>query len=137
MQKTIKNSISISGEGLHTGRFTNVCFMPAHENTGIIFQRVDLKGKPQISASIKNIHKTKRRTVLKENNATIETVEHLLAAIKGNDIDNVLIECDSAEIPALDGSALEFDKIIKKAGIHYQENNFKKYISITKVYSLT
>ena len=117
MQKTIKNSISISGEGLHTGRFTNVCFMPAHENTGIIFQRVDLKGKPQISASIKNIHKTKRRTVLKENNATIETVEHLLATLFALSITNLLIKVDGPEIPILDGSAKLIIKKIEQAGI--------------------
>ena len=73
-------------------------------------------------------------TTLKNYNseAKIFTVEHFLAAIKGNDIDNILVECNSSEIPALDGSALEFDKIIKKAGIHNQENSFKKYIVIKK-----
>ena len=117
MQKTIKNSTSISGKGLHTGRFTTVLFMPAKTNTGIIFQRVDLKGKPQISASIKNIHKTKRRTVLKENNATIETVEHVLATLFALSITNLLIKVDGPEIPILDGSAKLIIEKIEQAGI--------------------
>ena len=73
-------------------------------------------------------------TTLKNYNseAKIFTVEHLLAAIKGNDIDNLLIECNSPEIPALDGSALEFDKIIKAAGLRHQESYFKKYIVVKK-----
>ena len=134
MQKTIAKEVNFEGKGLHSGRNCKVKLIPAHENSGIVFKRIDIAEDNIIPADFKYISNSNLCTTLKNFNseAKIFTVEHLLAAIKGNDIDNVLIECDSAEIPALDGSALEFDKIIKKAGIHYQENNFKKYILVKK-----
>ena len=134
MQKTIAKEATFQGKGLHSGKNCKVKLIPARENSGIIFKRIDIAEDNIILADFKYISSSNLCTTLKNYNseAKIFTVEHLLAAIKGNDIDNVLIECDSPEIPALDGSALEFDKIIKKAGIHYQENNFKKYIVVKK-----
>ena len=134
MQKTISKEVSFEGKGLHSGKNSIVRLIPAHENSGIVFKRTDIAEDNIIPADFKYISNSNLCTTLKNYNseAKIFTVEHLLAAIKGNDIDNVLIECNSPEIPALDGSALEFDKIIKKAGIHYQENNFKKYIVVKK-----
>ncbi len=126
MQKTILNSVKITGNGLHTGKPTSVCFLPAKENTGIIFQRIDLEGKPFISASIKNIYKTKRRTVLKENNATIETVEHVLATLFALEISNILIKVDGPEIPILDGSAKLIAEKLEQAGIKKQNLQRKK-----------
>ena len=126
MQKTILNSVKISGNGLHTGKPTSVYFLPAKENTGIIFQRIDLEDKPLISASIKNIHKTKRRTVLKENNATIETVEHVLATLFALSITNILIEVDGPEIPILDGSAQLIIEKLEQAGVKKQNAKRKK-----------
>ncbi len=134
MQKTIAKEVTFEGKGLHAGKNCKVRLIPAPENTGIIFKRVDITEDNMIPADFKYISNSNLCTTLKNYNseAKIFTVEHLLAAVKGNDIDNILIECNSPEIPALDGSALEFDKIIKKAGIHYQENNFKKYIVVKK-----
>ena len=86
MQKTIQNIVTISGYGLHTGQQNSIRFLPAKENTGVIFKRIDLKGQPLIAATIKNIYKTKRRTVLKQNNATIETVEHVFTQRKGGEV---------------------------------------------------
>ena len=134
MQKTIAKEVSFEGKGLHSGENCTVRLLPANENSGIVFKRVDVAEDNIIPADFKYISSSNLCTTLKNYNseAKIFTVEHLLAAVKGNDIDNILIECNSPEIPALDGSALEFDKIIKKAGIHHQENNFKKYIILKK-----
>ena len=127
MQKTIQNSVTISGNGLHTGQPTSVRFLPAKENTGIIFQRIDLKEKPLISATIKNIYKTKRRTVLKENNATIETVEHLLATLYALSITNIIIEVNGPEIPILDGSSKLIITKLEQAGIKTQNTKRKTF----------
>ena len=134
MQKTIAHEITFEGEGLHSGKNCKVRLIPGSENSGIVFKRTDITEDNIIPADFKYISNSNLCTTLKNYNseAKIFTVEHLLAAIKGNDIDNIFIECNSSEIPALDGSALEFDKIIKKAGIHFQENSFKKYIVIRK-----
>ena len=134
LQKTISKEVTFEGKGLHSGKNSKVSLKPAHENSGIVFKRIDIEEDNIIPADFKFISNSNLCTTLKNYNseAKIFTVEHLLAAIKGNDIDNLLIECNSPEIPVLDGSALEFDKIIKSAGIHYQENNFKKYIVVKK-----
>ena len=134
MQKTIAKEVSFEGKGLHSGKNCKVKLIPSRENSGIIFKRIDLLEDNIIPADFKYIANSNLCTTLKNYNseAKIFTVEHFLAAIKGNDIDNILVECNSSEIPALDGSSLEFDKIIKKAGIHNQENSFKKYIVIKK-----
>ena len=134
MQKTIAKEVSFEGKGLHSGKNSIVRLLPAHENSGIVFKRVDIAEDNIIPADFKYISNSNLCTTLKNYNsdAQVFTVEHLLAAVKGNDIDNILIECNSPEIPALDGSALEFDKIIKKAGVNYQENSFKKYVVVKK-----
>ncbi len=116
MQKTIKNSISISGVGIHTGVFTNLTLTPAKANSGIRFIRTDLEYKAEIKADVSNVFSTERSTGLKRGNAEINTVEHLLAAIVGAEIDNLIIEVDNIEIPILDGSSKEFVDLIKKAG---------------------
>ena len=134
MQNTILREVTFEGKGLHSGKNCRVKLVPMQENTGIIFKRVDIAEDNIIPADFKYISDSNLCTTLKSYNseASIFTVEHLLAAIKGNDIDNIMIECNSSEIPALDGSALEFDKIIKKAGIYHQDNSFKKYILVKK-----
>ena len=134
MQKTIAKEVTFEGKGLHSGENCMVRLIPARENTGIVFKRIDMEEDNIIPADFKYISNSNLCTTLKNYNseAIVFTVEHLIAAVKGNDIDNLLIECNSSEIPALDGSALEFDNIIKKAGIHYQENNLKKYIVVKK-----
>ena len=134
MQITIDQEVNFEGKGLHSGKNCKVRLLPARENSGIVFKRIDIREDNIIPADFKYISSSNLCTTLKNYNseAKIFTVEHLLAAVKGNGIDNILIECNSSEIPALDGSALEFDKIIKKAGIYKQENSFKKYIVVKK-----
>ena len=105
--------------------------LPAPENTGVLFCRIDLKEQPFVPALIENVSHTKRRTVVQENGVTIETIEHLLAAIYAYSINNLIIEIDGAEIPILDGSAKLFAEEIEKAGIYVV--NTKKNNAIYKI----
>jgi UDP-3-O-[3-hydroxymyristoyl] N-acetylglucosamine deacetylase/3-hydroxyacyl-[acyl-carrier-protein] dehydratase len=120
-QKTIKNPVSISGVGLHTGKKATLTYQPAPENYGYKFQRTDLEGAPIINADINNVVDTKRGTTLEQNNARVNTVEHVLAAAAGLKIDNLLIEIDGPEMPIMDGSALPFIEALSEAGIELQQ----------------
>ena len=96
-QKTIKDTIHFSGKGIHTGVFTNMTLIPAKENNGIVFVRKD-KDNTRIKAIIENIYSTERSTNLKKNSVFVKTVEHILAAIVGNNIDNIDILIDNEEV---------------------------------------
>ena len=128
-QQTINKNSTISGVGLHTGIVTNVTFKPAKVDHGIVFQRIDLKNKPTIKADVDNVTDVSRGTTLEENNAKISTIEHLLAAIAGLEIDNILIEVDGPELPIMDGSSIEFIESLEKAGIK-EQNAYKTYFEI-------
>jgi len=134
-QKTIKNKIEITGKGLHTGKINTVRILPAPENTGVLFCRIDLTGAPSIPAIIENVSHTKRRTVIEKNGVTIETVEHLLAAIYAYSINNIIIEIDGEEIPILDGSAKIFVENIEKVGVLDQKKR-KKEIEISHYFKV-
>ena len=119
-QKTIKRETKITGTGIHTGKKVELCFKPAEKDTGINFIRVDLPDRPLIPTSISNVIEKSlglRRTSLGAGLAEIHTVEHLLCALFGLGIDNIIIEATAEEIPALDGGALRFYRILRKAGI--------------------
>ena len=128
-QQTIIKNSTISGVGLHTGIVTNVTFKPAKVDHGIVFQRIDLKNRPTIKADVDNVTDVSRGTTLEENNAKISTIEHLLAAIAGLEIDNILIEVDGPELPIMDGSSIEFIESLEKAGIK-EQNAYKTYFEI-------
>ncbi|MBN3038298.1 MAG: bifunctional UDP-3-O-[3-hydroxymyristoyl] N-acetylglucosamine deacetylase/3-hydroxyacyl-ACP dehydratase [Candidatus Omnitrophica bacterium] len=131
-QKTIKKKVSVNGIGIHTGKKTELTFRPAEKNTGIRFIRVDLPDKPVIPASIFNVSETNlklRRTSLGSGKAEIHTVEHLLSALFGLGIDNVIIEVNGEEIPALKGSAYDFYKILRDNGI-VELDTSKKPLSV-------
>ena len=132
-QQTISTTQSISGYGLHTGRKSTLTFKAAPINTGIKFIRIDLENNPVIEASLANLDKTNRRTQLKKNNVIVQTTEHLLAAIKGLEIDNLFIEIDSDEVPILDGSSKLFSEVLSKAGIK-QQNSTRKILKVTRNY---
>jgi len=136
MQTTIKGEINFSGPGIHTGVLTSMTLKPAKENTGIKFIRIDLNGHPVIKADISNIFSTDRSTSLKSGNAEIHTVEHILAAITGSGIDNIIIEVDNIEIPILDGSSKEFSDKIDKIGVLAQKSK-KEYFIIQKKVTYT
>lgn len=120
-QTTIKKSVSISGTGLHTGCETTLTFHPAGENHGYRFLRSDLENNPVIKADARYVNKTQRGTSLNFNGIEINTTEHVLAALVGLNIDNVLIELTASEPPIMDGSSIEFIKILKDVGIEEQE----------------
>ena len=116
-QKTIAQSVTLSGAGLHTGKIVEVTFHPAAENSGILFQRIDLPGQPVIKASAELVVETARNTILEEKGARIGMVEHSLSALAGLEIDNVLITVNGAEMPILDGSARKYLDALQLAGV--------------------
>ncbi len=130
-QRTIKRAITISGTGLHTGLDANLTFNPAPENFGFKFQRIDLPGMPIIEADLDHVVDTARGTTLEKDNARIYTIEHVLAALTGLNIDNILIEINKDEIPIMDGSAKYFVDAILEAGIEEQDA-IREYIYIDK-----
>lgn len=117
LQKTIVKSVEIAGIGLHTGQEVKVKFKPASVDQGIEFVRVDLPDAPRIRAHISNLIEKPRRTCIGIQKVEIHTIEHVMAALSGLGIDNIVIELDAEELPGLDGSALPFFKILKQAGI--------------------
>ncbi|MDO9548989.1 MAG: bifunctional UDP-3-O-[3-hydroxymyristoyl] N-acetylglucosamine deacetylase/3-hydroxyacyl-ACP dehydratase [Candidatus Marinimicrobia bacterium] len=120
-QRTIKDDISVSGIGLHTGVKSTITFKPAPENSGIRFIRSDVKNCPQIIADINHVVDIARGTTIAQNGVQIHTVEHVLAAVTGLEIDNIFIEVNNIEPPVCDGSAIEFVKALKKAIIVEQD----------------
>ncbi|MBK6914736.1 MAG: bifunctional UDP-3-O-[3-hydroxymyristoyl] N-acetylglucosamine deacetylase/3-hydroxyacyl-ACP dehydratase [Ignavibacteriales bacterium] len=121
LQRTISQSMTISGVGLHTGTFCTMTFKPAPENYGIRFIRLDLGGRPEISATADNVVDVSRGTTLGIGEAKVYTVEHVLAAIVGLQIDNIIIELDGIEPPIGDGSAMPYVEPLLKAGFQQQE----------------
>jgi UDP-3-O-[3-hydroxymyristoyl] N-acetylglucosamine deacetylase len=115
-QRTIKNPIKLSGKGLHTGRFTQICLMPAPASTGIVFFRSDLDRTRPIPALWNNVSSTDLCTTIGQGDYTISTIEHLMAALKGFEIDNLHIELNGPEVPILDGSSLDFVEELKQVG---------------------
>lgn len=130
-QRTIKNVVTISGVGLHTGKQTTLTFRPAAENHGYKFQRTDLPGNPIINADVDNVVDTSRGTTLEQNGARIHTTEHVLAALVGMEIDNVLMEMDGAEMPIMDGSSMPFVKKLEEAGT-VEQNAERIYFELTE-----
>lgn len=131
-QKTLKGEISLSGIGLHTGNEANLVLKPAPENTGFVFVRTDLEGQPRVEAEVNYVITTDRGTTLEKSGVKIHTSEHILAALVGMDLDNVLIEIDNAEVPIMDGSSKVFVEAIEKVGVVEQEQD-REYFVITEV----
>ena len=116
-QNTIKNPVSVSGIGLHTGVKSTITFKTAPENSGIRFVRTDVENCPEILADINHVTDISRGTTIAQNGVQIHTVEHVLAAVAGLEIDNIFIEVNNIEPPVCDGSSIEFVKVLKKAEI--------------------
>ncbi len=132
-QRTLQNSFTLSGTGLHTGLHIVVTFNPAPVNHGYKIKRVDLENQPVIEALAENVVNTQRGTVVGKDNVTVSTIEHGLSALYAMGIDNCLIEVDSSEFPILDGSAIEYINAIEKAGIREQEKDKDFYIVRSKM----
>jgi UDP-3-O-[3-hydroxymyristoyl] N-acetylglucosamine deacetylase/3-hydroxyacyl-[acyl-carrier-protein] dehydratase len=126
-QCTVANEVTISGVGLHTGMVANLTFRPAPENHGYKFKRIDLPGSPVVEADVDNVSDTDRGTSLMKNGAKVSTVEHVLAALAGMEIDNVLLELDGPEIPIMDGSSRPFIEVLEKAGKKEQKEERHYY----------
>ena len=116
-QRTIKQAVSISGVGLHTGEKVTLTFNPAPENHWYKFQRIDLDNKPTIDADADLVVDTSRGTTLEQNGARVHTTEHVLAALVGLKIDNCLIQVTGPEMPIMDGSSIKFMELLEQAGI--------------------
>jgi UDP-3-O-[3-hydroxymyristoyl] N-acetylglucosamine deacetylase/3-hydroxyacyl-[acyl-carrier-protein] dehydratase len=135
-QKTIKKEISLTGVGLHTGKEVKMTFKPGPVNNGFTFVRVDLEGHPVIEADANYVVNTQRGTNLEKLGVKIQTPEHVLAALMGSDLDNVIIELDASELPIMDGSSKFFMEAIEEAGIIEQELNRNVYV-VKEVISFT
>jgi UDP-3-O-[3-hydroxymyristoyl] N-acetylglucosamine deacetylase len=130
-QRTLSNSIRASGVGLHSGEKVNMTLRPAAKDTGIIFRRLDLEPIQQIPALAKSVIDTMLGTTIAKKNASVMTVEHILAAFAGLGIDNALIDLDGPEVPIMDGSSASFIFLIESAGIE-EQNASKKFLRIKK-----
>ncbi len=125
-QKTISKNIKISGVGLHTGKKVNLELKPATANTGIIFKRLDIKDNNIIYPSVNNVSKAMLcTTISNEYGVSVSTIEHLMGALFGLGVDNVVVELDNEEVPILDGSAKNFVEHIIKSGLTVSDNPIK------------
>lgn len=120
-QHTLKGEITLSGIGLHTGAYVNMTLKPATPGHGIKFQRIDLPGQPIVKADVDYVVETTRSTTLEHNGARVSTVEHIMAALAGTGVDNVLVELDGGEIPIMDGSSYAFIEAIENIGLQNQD----------------
>lgn len=135
-QKTIKTQISLTGVGLHTGKEVTMTFKPAPVNNGFTFVRLDLEGHPLVEADANYVVNTQRGTNLEKLGVKIQTPEHVLAALVGCDLDNVIIELNASELPIMDGSSKYFVEAVEKAGIEEQEAKRNVYV-VKEVISFT
>lgn len=132
-QVTIKDPFSVKGKGLHTGLVIDATFLPAPENHGYKFQRVDLDGEPIIDALAEYVTSTTRGTVISKGDVSVSTIEHALAALYAAGIDNCLIKLNAPEMPILDGSAAEYCKKIDQVGVIEQKVDKDYYIVKQKI----
>jgi UDP-3-O-[3-hydroxymyristoyl] N-acetylglucosamine deacetylase len=120
-QKTLKSAMTANGVGLHTGRKVTMTLSPAPINTGVVFQRTDLPDQPIIKALWDRVEDTRLCTQIGENGTSVGTIEHLMAAIRAANIDNILIAIDGPEVPIMDGSAEPFSFLLNCAGVQEQD----------------
>lgn len=128
-QQTLKGAIKLSGVGLHTGEKVNLEILPAEENHGYKFQRIDLEGEPVIKADCDLVVATDRGTTLEQNGARVYTTEHVLAALYGCQVDNAMIRIDGPEIPIMDGSSKPFVDAILAVGL-VEQNAEREYLEL-------
>lgn len=132
-QITLSREFEVCGKGLHTGEIIRATFHPAPEGHGYKFQRVDLEDQPVIDALAENVVSTERGTVIGKGDVKIGTIEHSMAALYALGVDNVLIKVDAAEMPILDGSAIEYVNKIKEAGLVEQKADKDYYVVKSKI----
>jgi UDP-3-O-[3-hydroxymyristoyl] N-acetylglucosamine deacetylase/3-hydroxyacyl-[acyl-carrier-protein] dehydratase len=135
-QRTLLREVSIKGNALHTGDAVHLTFKPAPVNHGIVFRRMDLHGHPELKPRVDQVTDLVRATTIQVGHAKLHTVEHVLSALSGCGIDNVLIELDASEPPILDGSAREFVKLIQQAEPVEQDAE-REYFALTETISVS
>lgn len=128
-QHTLKEKVTLSGVGLHTGVNVNMTFVPAKADHGIKFQRIDLEGQPTVDADVDYVVDLSRGTTIEHNGARINTVEHTLAALVGLQIDNVLIQLDGPEPPIMDGSSKMFIEALEAIGTE-EQNALRNFFEV-------
>ncbi len=131
-QRTLKKAVSATGVGLHNGEKVTLTLKPAAIDTGIVFKRVDLPNAPEIQATPDAVTDTRLCSALEQNGARVATVEHLMSALAGLGIDNVVVELTASEIPIMDGSSGPFIYLLQSAGI-VEQSAAKKFIRIKKL----
>ena len=134
-QRTLKSAIRTTGVGLHTGQNIHLTLLPAAEDTGIVYRRVDLDPVVEIPATAFNVGETTLSTCLVKGDTRVSTIEHLMSALAGLGVDNVIVELDSAEIPIMDGSAAPFVFLIQSAGL-VEQSAPKKFVRVLKEVTL-
>ncbi|MEO8452104.1 MAG: UDP-3-O-acyl-N-acetylglucosamine deacetylase, partial [Gemmatimonadota bacterium] len=135
-RRTLRHPAALSGAGLHTGAFTTVRFLPAASGTGIVFRRTDLPGRPELVASVREVQATERRTAIGRSEVTIDTVEHLLAAVGAMELDDLIIEVSGPEPPILDGSFAPYLDALEEAGIAEQPGEPQSF-RVTQPFTIT
>ncbi|MDA3867362.1 MAG: bifunctional UDP-3-O-[3-hydroxymyristoyl] N-acetylglucosamine deacetylase/3-hydroxyacyl-ACP dehydratase [Salinivirgaceae bacterium] len=133
LQHTLKESVTFKGLGIHTGHQVTMVVHPAPDNHGVVFSRSDIDKENRVPALADNVVDTSRGTTISKNDITIHTIEHLMAALHGMKIDNVLIELDADEIPIMDGSSVFFIKKIKETGIEEQKEERQYFVVKEKI----
>lgn len=128
-QNTLKKEYVFSGKGLHSGRFATMTLKPAPVNTGIRFIRTDIGSDAAVDALAENVSSTARSTTISNGNASVGTIEHLLSAMTGLGVDNVIVEIDGAEVPVLDGSAKPYADAIAPDGLAVQDAP-RRYVEV-------
>lgn len=132
-QQTLNGEFTVKGKGLHTGLEIEATFIPAPENHGYKFQRIDLPDEPIIDALAENVTETERGTVISRGDVRISTIEHALAALYAAGIDNCLIKVNAPELPILDGSAVIFAQEIERVGLEEQTVDKNYYVVKHKI----
>lgn len=130
-QRTLKTSVSVTGVGLHSGEKVTLSLRPAQINSGVVFRRMDVKPVEEIQARAHLVHDTRLSTCMEQNGVRIATIEHLMSALAGLGVDNLIVEMDGAEVPIMDGSAGTFIFLLQSAGI-VEQSAPKKFIRIKK-----
>jgi len=130
-QNTIRKRIHCTGTGLHSGKEIHMTLLPAEANTGIRFRRSDITGKNFIPAYMNRVVDTTMATTISEGNLSVATTEHLLAAINGMSVDNIIIDVDGPEVPIMDGSSFPFVEMLRAAGLR-QQKSYRRLVKITR-----
>ena len=135
-QRTIQKDVSIRGKALHTGQDVCLTLKPAPADSGIVFRRTDVYGKPEFRPIVDMVGESVRNTTVAHDHVKLHTIEHINSALNGMGIDNCIVEMDASEPPILDGSARPYVQLIREAGIEEQEKE-RKYFALKEPVSVT